>query len=142
MPSKEQEAKEFPKYLQKNRKQQYPHVPPKEQEATKFPHVRISSSIHLRLVGSVGPMLPTTKKGLRWIGSPWLMSPPAKKVLLWIGSPGAMASANMMTRLGALAYRLQWTAGGRQWWRGQHSRQKAPPQSRQNRTRIRCGAGG
>jgi hypothetical protein len=37
VPPKEQEAKEFPKCLQKIRKQQISHMPPKEQEATKFP---------------------------------------------------------------------------------------------------------
>jgi hypothetical protein len=69
--SKEQEATNSPKYLQKNRKQQNPHI-------------RSSPSILSRLVGSAGPM-----------------SPPAKKVLLWIGSPGGMAAANMATRLAA-----------------------------------------
>jgi hypothetical protein len=86
-------------------------------------------------------MLPPVKKVLLQIGGLGPMSPPAKKVLLWIGSPGAMASANTTTRSGALALHLQQTAGGRRWWRRQHSWQKAPPQSRQNRTRIQCGAG-
>ncbi len=85
-----QEATESPKCLQKNSKQQIPHVPPKEHEATKFPHVYLSPSIHRRLVGSAGPM-----------------SPPAKKVLLWIGSLGAMAAANMATRLAAATCRLE-----------------------------------
>jgi hypothetical protein len=48
VPPKEQEAKEIPKYLQKNRKQWISHVPPKEQEATKFPHVHVKTSIHSR----------------------------------------------------------------------------------------------
>ena len=88
---KDKKQKKSPKCLQKNRKQQIPHVPPKEQEATKFPHVRLSPSIHSRLVGSARPM-----------------SPPAKKtVRLWIGSPGAMATTNTNTRSGASAYRFE-----------------------------------
>jgi hypothetical protein len=34
---KNKKQKKSPKCFQKNRKQQYPHVPPKEEEATKFP---------------------------------------------------------------------------------------------------------
>jgi hypothetical protein len=75
-------------------------VPPKEQDATKFPHVRLSPSIHSRLVGSARPM-----------------SPPAKKtVRLWIGSPGAMALANTMTRLDALACHPELAVNGRRWY--------------------------
>jgi hypothetical protein len=35
------------------------------------------------------------------------MSPPAKKVLLWSGSPGAMAAANMATRLAVATCHLE-----------------------------------
>jgi hypothetical protein len=113
------------KCLQKSKKQKNPPSASKRTGSNKIPHIRLTTSIHSRLVWSPG----------------W-MAPPAKKVLLWIGSPGAMAAVNTAMRLAALAYHLQQTAGGRRWWRRQHSRQKAPPQSRQNRTRIQCGAGG
>jgi hypothetical protein len=114
VPPKEQEAKispstskrtgskNIPKYLQKNRKQKispstskrtgskkYPQVPPKEQEAKIYPHHRLGPFIQSKLVGSAGPMSPTTKKALLWIGSPW-----------------AMAAANTATRLTAATCRL------------------------------------
>ncbi len=85
MPSKAQEAKEFPKYLQKNRKQ-------------KYLYHRLGPSIQSKLVGSAGPMLSTTKK-----------------VLMWIGGSGAMAATNTTTRSGALAYRPEFAVDGRQW---------------------------
>ena len=59
-------------------------------DATKFPHIHLSPSIHSRLVGSAGPMLPPTKKTVR----------------LWIGSPWAMAAANTATRLAAATCHL------------------------------------
>jgi hypothetical protein len=92
---KEQEAKEFPKYLQKNRKQ-------------KYPHHRLIPFITSRLVGSVGPM-----------------SPPAKKMLLWIGSPRAMATANAMRTELALRALPQWRSRStRLEWMGIPSRRR------------------
>jgi hypothetical protein len=71
--SKRTGSKIIPKCLQKNRKQ-------------RIPHVRLTPSIHSRLVGSVGPMSPTTKK-----------------VLLCIGGSGAMATASAMRKLASRA---------------------------------------
>jgi hypothetical protein len=78
------------KCLQKNKKQKNSPSASKKTGSSKIPHIRLTPSIHSRLVGSPG-----------------LMSPPAKKVLLWIGSPGAMAAANMATRSAAATCRLE-----------------------------------